>query len=255
MCWLCIPADPVEGDIRSNLDGQYPATFQTDMCGAPCVDPGCFCATIFCSCCTAFVLRKEVIHQDMTKYSCCQGYFDCCCFKAGNMSEQSCPECCLCLESFCCQSCAISATRMTIMDEKRLHSDPCDNRIIWCNNCMQCLACICNCLAMIDSSFGQCACIIERIADIIYCIVQACMQTQVHYEKVWEKNNNWNPSLIPAPQKQVMQDGAASSGGFQQGGAAQIRCGKCQQVMAIPPGMMSGAAVACPSCGQTNIIP
>ncbi len=48
-----------------------------------------------------------------------------------------------CLQSFCCHNLAVSSTRMYVMDKYQLHSDPCDRRIIRCNNCIQCAACIC----------------------------------------------------------------------------------------------------------------
>jgi hypothetical protein len=118
----------------------------------------------------------------MTRYKCCQGYFDCCCFKAGSCGEKSCPYFCLCLEvnslqtrlgscltnfatvmglsirftavcplfqSFCCANLAVSATRMHVMEEKKLHSDPCDRRMIRCNNCVFLLSCVCNCLSYV----------------------------------------------------------------------------------------------------------
>ena len=64
--------------------------------------------------CTQYALRVKALEGDMTKYSCFQGYFNCCCFRAGTCGEQSCPELCLCFESCCCNSLAISATRAMV---------------------------------------------------------------------------------------------------------------------------------------------
>jgi hypothetical protein len=50
------------------------------------------------------------------------------------------------------------------------------------NNCMQILSCICHILAIIDDSFRAAAAIIDLIADIVYCITQACMQAQTYHE-------------------------------------------------------------------------
>ena len=43
---------------------------------------------------------------------------------------KSCPWPCLCLEAMLCQSCAVSATRIYVQDERQIITDPCDNRII-----------------------------------------------------------------------------------------------------------------------------
>lgn len=71
----------------------------------------------------------------MSKYICCQGYMNCMCFKAGSCGESSCPELCLCLESFCCLGPAMSSSRMFVMDQYDLRPDPCDNRLIRFTNC------------------------------------------------------------------------------------------------------------------------
>ena len=42
--------------------------------------------------------------------------------------------------------------------------------------------CICSCLAIIVPECREVASCLRLIADCIYCTVQACMTTQVHYE-------------------------------------------------------------------------
>lgn len=171
--------------------------------------------------CTQYALRVKALEGDMTKYSCFQGYFNCCCFRAGSCGEQSCPELCLCFESCCCNSLAISATRamvnsfpltlpylnptppqpnptpsfprfssticlfsamihcIQVMDQYELQSDPCDNRLIRCNNCLQILACFCDILAIIDESFRGLAFFFDHLADLVYHTVSGCMTAQV----------------------------------------------------------------------------
>jgi len=148
-----------------------------------------------------FELRRRVLNMDMTKYSCCQGYFNCCCLKAGEMGEQSCPECCLCCEVVFCPSCAVSATRMYVMDAKGLQSDPCDRRLIRCNNCLQLLACVCDILAIFCAQFRELAQLIRCVADITYCTIQACFQAQVDLEI------RDGSMAGAAPNKQMMMDG------------------------------------------------
>lgn len=46
---------------------------------------------------------------------------------------------CLCLEAWCFPSCAISSTRMLVMDTRNIQPDPCDSRLIRLNNFLQAL--------------------------------------------------------------------------------------------------------------------
>jgi len=194
MCCFCDDG-PIEGD-------KYPVglTFKTQMMDAPCADPSCFCLMCVCHPCTSFELRRKVLNYDMSRYSCCQGYFNLCCFTAGECGESSCPECCLCCEVLCCPSCAISATRLYVMDWKGLQSDPCDRRLIRFNNCVQLLACICDIGAFVCPELRQAAQLLRCFADITYCTISACMAAQVNYEIA-------DGSMTGAPVKQVMVDG------------------------------------------------
>lgn len=146
------------------------------------------------------VLRHKVLRGDMSKYTCCQGYFNICCIKGGALGEQSCPHCCLCLEACLCHNLAVSASRMYVMDEKNLSSDPCDRRIIRINNCCQCFACIFSLIACITGQCGELADLINHCADFMYLVVQACMTAQVNYEL-----NHENDGKLGGPQTQVMQ--------------------------------------------------
>lgn len=118
----------------------------------------------------------------MTKYSCFQGYFDCCCCQAGACGEAHCPDCCLCLEAHCCNFMAVSASRIYVMEKYDLTSDPCDYRLIRINNCLQCMACICNVLSMFVSELKQLSRIIDFIAQLFYHCVSGCMSAQTAFE-------------------------------------------------------------------------
>jgi len=145
------------------------------------------------------MLRKKVLRGDMTKYKCCQGYYNCCCFRGGEMGEKDCPDLCLCLEAFCCQNLSLSASRMHVMDEKNLQSDPCDRRIIRINNCVQCLACVCQIIACITGQCQGMADLLTHCAHLMYCTVQACMTAQVNYEMDNEGK------AVGGPAQQTMQ--------------------------------------------------
>eukprot|EP01040_Poterioochromonas_malhamensis_P000427 gene427-460_t len=187
MCCL-IPSDPIDdttGKIRT-FHGQN--TFQANMMEAPCAGGLSTCCWFlgqflpFTCCVTQYCLRRKVLEYDMSKYTCCQGYFNICCFKAGACGEESCPDLCLCCESCFCNSFAISASRMYVMEKYDLTSDPCDYRLIRINNCLQLLACVCNILAIFVDSLRECARIIDWIANLFYHCVSGCMTAQVAYE-------------------------------------------------------------------------
>lgn len=142
----------------------------------------CFSDTILVVSLPQYQLRKKVLHDDMTKYSCfrkwhvfyrihlrcsnntlyvslrSEGYFDvCCCIKAGSCGEEKCPDFCLFMEGCVCNCVAISASRTYVMEKYELSSDPCDYRLIRINNFLQMLACACSILAIFISELQQIA--------------------------------------------------------------------------------------------------
>lgn len=127
--------------------------FQTNIANACWADGTTSCAWCLCqfipltSPCTQYFLRKKVLDNDMSKYVCFQGHFNFCCGLIGpnKCGEKSCPDLCLCCEAICCNGLAVSASRMTVMDQYDLRSDPCDNRLIRFNNCLQ----------MVSTVFGR----------------------------------------------------------------------------------------------------
>jgi hypothetical protein len=75
---------------------------------------------------------------------------------------------CLCLEVTCCHNLAVSASRQYTMDAYHLHSDSCDRRLIRCNNCLQCFACICTIVSAIT---GVCKGGAECLRHVCNCCV------------------------------------------------------------------------------------
>merc|ERR1719198_145994 len=90
----------------------------------------------------------------MEKYTCCQGYFNCLCCKGGNFCEGSCPSLCLCGEAFFCCCCSMQATRFLVMDTLMVIPDPCDNRLMRCQNCIQLCACFFQCVGCLAKIIG-----------------------------------------------------------------------------------------------------
>eukprot|EP01039_Chlorochromonas_danica_P003890 gene3890-4250_t len=200
MCCI-ISGDPIEDERGRIKTFSGPQTFQTSAMNAPCAG-GCttilwFCGQFIPFTCgiTQYCLRRKVLNGDMSKYSCFQGQLNPCCCQAGSCGENNCPDLCLCLEAHCCNSCAISASRMYVMEKYDLSSDPCDYRLIRINNCLQILSCICNIIAIFVQDIRECARIIDRIADIFYHCVSGCFTAQVAYEVDYQ-NSIGNRGLV-----------------------------------------------------------
>lgn len=173
MCFICDGSPVPEDPLRA-----HPRAWETSMMGSCCGNPWGFLASCICPCLMACWLRYAALQRDMSKYRCCQGYICGGCFKWFDNCAQSCPCCCLFCEVTLCCPCAVSSNRWFVQHERQIRSDPCDNRIIRLNNCLQCLACLCRCF--LRTSWP--AHIIRFIADLFYIWVQACMQAQTDYE-------------------------------------------------------------------------
>jgi len=63
-------------------------------------------------------------------------------------------------------------------------SDPCDNRLIRFNNCMQCCSCVCDCLACITriQAVETAAHIFDLISCIVFSCTMGCMVAQANDE-------------------------------------------------------------------------
>eukprot|EP00195_Chlamydomonas_chlamydogama_P008863 CAMPEP_0202900824 /NCGR_PEP_ID=MMETSP1392-20130828/12054_1 /ASSEMBLY_ACC=CAM_ASM_000868 /TAXON_ID=225041 /ORGANISM="Chlamydomonas chlamydogama, Strain SAG 11-48b" /LENGTH=295 /DNA_ID=CAMNT_0049587273 /DNA_START=146 /DNA_END=1033 /DNA_ORIENTATION=- len=156
--------------------------------------PGFCCYAMCCGQCASYGLRKQALHGDMTRYLCCNGSCPC----SGRMGEKSCPEFCLCLEVCCCFANSVAVTRWMIQDELRIVTSKCDNCLIGTMIVLQYVACICHIVACItgNEDIIMAARIIDLIADIVWCTVCACMQTQ---HKIELENRDTNPGAYGAP--------------------------------------------------------
>jgi len=190
-CLLCFDDAPLEGDPRSNNGNKW----QTSMMDAPGKNPGMCCFSFFCCPCAQYSIRERALGGDWSKYKCCMGYYDGCCFKAGKVGDSG-SQFCGILEACCCLSCAVSSTRMFVMDSRNIVPDPCDNQIIRFNNCIQLLSCVCHIAAIFVAELRDVAQIIDFIADMVFLTTQACMTAQADLELKHEvqmnKQLNWN---------------------------------------------------------------
>ena len=183
-CFICVSDDELDGD--KDKYGKFTNYFQVGIKDACCKDCGCcIVSTVFFPC-ALYKIRESALNGNFKEYSCCQGYYHAC-TKCIDGQEENCPECCLMMEATCCCSCSISATRMLVMDQYLLHSDPWDRRLIRVNNMLQCLSIICDIAALVDDSARDCADLLDCISQVFYCSLQSCMVTQVHLELKYQR--------------------------------------------------------------------
>ncbi|KAJ8600240.1 hypothetical protein CTAYLR_001980 [Chrysophaeum taylorii] len=187
----------------------YNNNWDIRLCDAPCEAPCCCCiGCLPCSwCCVQYTMRKRVLEAQqpgsgLQNYQCGQGYLPKCCCGLWNPGrcgccgcyESSCPTCCLCLEACICPGLVITGSRLLAMDMYQIQPDPCDNRLIRFNNCIQCLACICHILAIVNDSFRDCAAIIDCIADVVFFSTAGCMVAQLNRELIVRKAAGGSPA-------------------------------------------------------------
>lgn len=114
--------------------------------------------------------------------------------------------CCLCLEGCCCALNGLQCTRLYVMDAEDLQPDPCDWKIIECSNCLQMLACICHCLAMVEPSFAEAAACIDCIADCFTLSMTGCMGAQLCAQiKKHQGSNGGAPALTLDDEKNTKE--------------------------------------------------
>ena len=208
-CLLCcipctfLPAAPLSSD--RNRFGNFNSNedyFQRSMLGAPLYSCWSFiwcmgqCIPYTCGI-TQYALRRKALNYNMKKYTCCQGYYDgfCCgLIQSNQLGEQNCPDLCAFVEGCFCNSCAVSATRLYVIEKYNLRTDPCDNRIIFLNNAIQMLACIFDILAIWIDDLRHARLILDHIADIVYHITSGMMTAQVSIELDYQFNKSgWDP--------------------------------------------------------------
>eukprot|EP00298_Acanthocystis_sp_HF-20_P029887 c8855_g1_i1.p1 GENE.c8855_g1_i1~~c8855_g1_i1.p1 ORF type:complete len:202 (+),score=41.69 c8855_g1_i1:25-630(+) len=195
MCLLCSDIDELK---KQDPRSQHQNTFATNLCSAPCNNPGCCCLAFFCPHCVAYNLRKRALHNDMTRYICCQGYLgSCCCFKPGEMGERSCPECCLCMEVCCCLGLSMSSTRFVLMDEYSIQPDICDYRLMCFSNTLQILSCICMIAGIFFPPLRSIARSVHHLARLVFMIILSCMAGQIDLELKLRSENGLRTKIVP----------------------------------------------------------
>mmetsp|Transcript_141863 Transcript_141863/g.441040 ORF Transcript_141863/g.441040 Transcript_141863/m.441040 type:complete len:219 (+) Transcript_141863:79-735(+) len=181
--------------------------WEVSMLSSPCRSPCAFCYGALCPCCFACQQRRELLDLTGEPYICCGGLCPCCCFASPQ------PASCLCLEACCCAQLAIAGNRYMLQTRFWKQNDPCDDCIMTFTACLDCVVCL---LSITGTPREDLDCI-KGCADLVNCVVCACMLTQQQVELDRLKTEAYSgPSaqvldLLPPLQQQMI--GMAKPGG------------------------------------------
>ncbi len=171
---------------------RFSNTYDITLFQAPYHEPCCCFCSILCFPCAQLHMRHRVLNHvhpnsGWSNYKCFQGYFG-----GESCGDSECPVFCMCFEASCCPGLAVSATSNVIREQYQLGLDEDDVRLIRCHNCFQIFSICFFCVA--DDAV---ACIVDCIADVVFCSVSGCMTAQVHHEIILRK-------CMLSPQKERM---------------------------------------------------
>ncbi|XP_013635459.1 uncharacterized protein LOC111212362 [Brassica napus] len=161
---------------KMQLRQSYRNVWQSDLMSTVTADTPYCCFSCLCGPCVSYLLRKRALYNDMSRYTCCGGYMPC----SGRCGESKCPQFCLATEVFLCFGNSVASTRFMLQDEFNIHTTQCDNCIIGFMFCLNQIACIFSLVACIVGSdeLSEASQLLSCLADMVYCTVCACMQTQ-----------------------------------------------------------------------------
>ncbi|GJZ93571.1 hypothetical protein Tco_0665636 [Tanacetum coccineum] len=166
---------------KMQLRQSYRNVWHTDLMRTISADTPYCCFSLFCGPCVSYMLRKRALYNDMSRYTCCAGYMPC----SGKCGESKCPELCLC-------------TEFTHISDELLFS----KGFMFC---LQQLACICSLVACIvgNDELSDASQALNCLADIVYCTVCACMQTQ-HKVEMDKRDGKFGSQPMTVPPAQQM---------------------------------------------------
>ncbi|BBN10033.1 hypothetical protein MPTK1_5g00340 [Marchantia polymorpha subsp. ruderalis] len=187
-------------EARKDLPNVWHSPLMYTLCDSPLY----CCYSVLCPYCAAYQLRGRALHGDWSRFTCCQGSMPC----SGSCGESKCPKFCAVTEVCCCFTLSVATTRFMLQDELRIQNTKCDNCIIGTMFVLQYLNCICSIVACLTDIplIDEAALITDRVADIAYCSVCACMQTQ-HKMEMDKRDGLIEPrdgTVVRAPPTQHM---------------------------------------------------
>nr|XP_043608577.1 leucine-rich repeat extensin-like protein 2 [Erigeron canadensis] len=186
---------------KMKLRKSYQNVWHTDLMSIMAADTPYCCYSLFCGPCASYKLRKRALYGDMSRYTCCGGYMPC----SGKCRERKCPKFCLCTEVVFCFGNSVASTRFMLQDEFNIKTTKCDNCIIGCMVCLQQVACIFSIIACILGSdeLNDASQLLNCLADMVFCTVCACMQTQ-HKAEMDKRDGKFGMRPMEVPPVQEM---------------------------------------------------
>ncbi|KAG2302893.1 hypothetical protein Bca52824_031544 [Brassica carinata] len=185
---------------KMKLRQDYRNLWHSDLMGTVTADTPYCCLACVCGPCVSYLLRRRALYNDMSRYTCCAGYMPC----SGRCGESKCPQLCLATEVFLCFGNSVASTRFLLQDEFNIQTTQCDNCIIGFMFCLSQVACIFSIVACLVGSdeLSQASQILSCCADMVYCTVCACMQTQ-HKLEMDKRDGVFGsqPMGVPPPQQ------------------------------------------------------
>ena len=130
-----------------------------------------------CAPCVSYKARSRALAGDLkNRYVCCGGMMPC----SGRCGEAAAPEVCLALEAWCCFGTSVLVTRWMLQDATGVMNTPADNCVMATTAFLLQVSCCCQILACLTSSpeIDAVADAVTLAADLVYCTVCGCMQTQ-----------------------------------------------------------------------------
>ncbi|KAL9328714.1 hypothetical protein ACSQ67_003717 [Phaseolus vulgaris] len=158
------------------------------------------CFAFWCAPCVSYMLRKRALYDDMSRYTCCAGYMPC----SGRCEESKYPELCLATEVTCCFANSVSSTRYLLQDEFNLQTTQCDNCFIGFISYTQQLGCVFSMIGLIvpnNRPLQKASEVLFFLANLVYCTMCACMQTQHKLQLDHRDDENGGPMDAPRPQQ------------------------------------------------------
>ncbi|XP_010533641.1 PREDICTED: uncharacterized protein LOC104809374 [Tarenaya hassleriana] len=186
---------------KMQLRQSYRNVWHSDLMGTVTADTPYCCFACLCGPCVSYLLRRRALYNDMSRYTCCGGYMPC----SGRCGESKCPELCLATEVFLCFGNSVASTRFMLQDEFNIQTTQCDNCIIGFMFCLNQIACIFSLVACIVGSdeLSEASQLLSCLADMVYCTVCACMQTQ-HKIEMDKRDGVFGPQPMAVPPAQQM---------------------------------------------------
>lgn len=139
------------------------------LLSAPMKNPAGCCYGLFCISCFAYQQRNRILDNVGIPYQPCGGMF--CCCPTPVIEDSPNKECCMACEACCCPYVAVLTNRDLIMYHYQINFDKCDEFII---SCVICLDCIFGILAAIDDNFRN----LKEIFDLLLMIIMSCSLAQ-----------------------------------------------------------------------------